>query len=556
MHAIVDSSDTFFFSNISAGLIILLGGVVCYLFILNKLRKNEPSLYRQTRTSFIILVSLIFSFVLGYSAVLASVIFHYRFDFNSILGPILFLGSIFVLATAYFNVAMFNKLLKSREVLKSQALRDFMTRLPNRRMLVDKIKLAQERKRINKNYDFAVIFIDILNFKKVNDSFGHYTGDKILIQTSNRLLKAVNSVDTVGRIGGDDFILLFDDSSPMETLHKMNHVRASLQKAYEIDGVEFKLDASYGIYFARDEDLPPEEIINRANMAMRRSKQRGKNNFSAFMESMLLKADNLLKFENDFRRGLQNNEFILVFQPQYNLKPNLSLAGFEALVRWNHPKQGWISPGDFIPIAEKTGLIIELDRYVLDRACMHWAQCQRKTPNCSGLSISVNLSAHYIIDSTLVRYVAETIKKHGIEKNTLILELTESAFVTDPVLAAANLESLRELGVKSAIDDFGTGYSSLTYLTRFPTEHIKIDKSFVDGIESDQSSRRIVKSVINLTHGLNMIAVAEGVEKKSQLEILKEMGCDIVQGFYLAKPLSLIDTRTFIKERKLPSENS
>lgn len=546
MHNLDFSRDTLFWGFIAAGLLTLLSGAACYLHVFLKLKKNEHTLFKQTGRSFTLLLSLIFSFVAGYSAVLASIAFHHQIDFNFLFGPMLFLGSIFVLGTAYFTMTMFTKLLRSREILKKQAQYDFLTKLPNRRLLVKKITQSLKRKRENKNYEFNVVFIDILNFKRVNDSFGHYTGDKILIQISNRLLETVETSDTVGRLGGDDFIILFENSTPVMGVKKLKKIRKVLQQPYKIDGIKFKLGISYGMCSANNENINPEELINRANIAMRRSKQRGKNRFSIYVESMSSNAYNLLQFENDFRRGLRKEEFVLVFQPQYRITTEISLAGFEALVRWKHPERGWITPGEFIPMAEETGLIVELDRYVLDKSCRTWSKFLSESQQCSGLHISVNLSAMHVAESTLVKYISSTIKRHELPADTLILELTESAFILNPDVAATKLNALQSLGVRTAIDDFGTGYSSLAYLKNFPAQCLKIDKSFIDGIESDTRSKKIVHSIINLAHSMGMDTVAEGVENKLQLQILKELDCDMVQGFYLAKPISRDKARQLI----------
>ncbi|MBI9111920.1 bifunctional diguanylate cyclase/phosphodiesterase [Maridesulfovibrio ferrireducens] len=538
MHILKDTGNTIFFTEIGIGLIILIAGAACYLALIKHIRTNEENLYKVTKTGFAILISFIFAFMIGYSVVIFSVIFHYHFDFNAIFGPILFLGSIFVLATAYFNVGLFKKLLNSNIELKKQALHDYMTGLPNRRLLMRKISQALVNKHNNNNKGFAVAFIDILNFKRVNDSFGHFVGDEILIQTADRITKTVRNIDTVARLGGDDFVILIENVNPRQTVWFMRNIKKALQAPYTINGVEFSLDISYGICTDKHGDNHPEDLINKANMAMRSSKKRGKNYFSFFVESMLNSAQDLLKFENDFHNGLLNNEFYLVFQPQYALKPELALKGFEALIRWNHPEKGLISPIQFIPLAEETGLILKLDRYVLDNACRIWADWLKKNPSCSSLQISVNISAYHMKIPSFVHFAEQTTTKYNIPTDSLVIELTESAIIADPDLASQKLDALHVLGIQCAIDDFGTGYSSLTYLTKFPTDILKIDKSFIKGIESSASAKQIVKSVIDLAHGLNMVVVAEGVEMKSQLKILEELECDVVQGFYLSMPLS------------------
>ncbi|WP_031480326.1 putative bifunctional diguanylate cyclase/phosphodiesterase [Maridesulfovibrio frigidus] len=554
MHTLKEPTNLILFAEIGLGLIILITSAACYRSLVKHIRKNEEELYRFTKTTFTILISFICAFMVSYSLVLFSVIFDQHYNFNSLFGPILFLGSVYVLATAYFNVGLFKKLLASNVELKKQTLHDYMTGLPNKLFLIRKIDQALAKKRKNPKNCFAIAFIDILNFKRVNDSFGHIIGDKVLIQTSKRIASAVRKVDTVGRLGGDDFIILIEDVTPREAIWFMKKIRGILINPYNIDGIEFKLDISYGIctdeYERQSENGRPADLINKANMAMRRSKKRGKNNFTMFVESMFNSAQDLLKFENDFKNGLVNNEFILVFQPQYRLHPELTVSGFEALVRWNHPKKGLISPLEFIPIAEKTGLILKLDRYVLDNACRIWSEWLHKNPLCSKQHISVNISASHVTDSSFIRLVQATILKYGLPDDSLVIEITESAIVDAPGLASQKLNLLQSLNVKCAIDDFGTGYSSLAYLTRFPTDILKIDRSFIDGIESSTSAKQIVKSVIDLAHGMNMIAIAEGVELYSQMKILEDLKCDIVQGFFLAKPLSEEEAFAVSKEVK------
>ncbi len=560
MHALKETSNIILFVEIALGLLILIASAACYRALIRHIRRNEEELYRFTKTTFTILISFICAFMVSYSLVLFSVIFDQHFNFNSLFGPILFFGSVYVLATAYFNIGLFKKLLASNVELKKQALHDYMTGLPNRRFLIRKINQALAKKRKDPKNCFAIAFIDILNFKRVNDSFGHIVGDEVLIQTSKRIASAVRKFDTVGRLGGDDFVILIENVTPRETIWFMKRIREKLIQPYSIEGIEFKLDVSYGICTDKHEKQSgndqPADLINKANMAMRCSKKHGKNHFSVFVESMFNKAQDVLKFENDFKHGLLNNEFHLVFQPQYKLHPELSVSGFEALVRWNHPERGLISPAEFIPIAEETGLILKLDRYVLDNACRIWSEWLRKNPLCSEQHISVNISASHVTDSSFVRLVKATTTRYGLPGDSLVIELTESAIVADPNSASQKLNALQDLNIKCAIDDFGTGYSSLAYLTRFPTDILKIDRSFIDGIESSTSAKQIVKSVIDLAHGMNMIAIAEGVELYSQLKILEELKCDIVQGFFLARPLSEEDAFAVSKETKtkIPSQ--
>ena len=549
MHFLKDPESSLFFTCIFTGLVVLMSGVCLYLYQFLKLRRNEFSLYRQTRNSFLVLISLISSFLAGYSLVLLAVAMHFEIDFNSIFGPILFLGALFVLATAYLTNRMFGKLLKSREALKKLAYQDYMTKLANRKAITEQIGIELQQSMEKKGHPFAVVFIDLLNFKKVNDSFGHNIGDKILFQASQRLLETDAENCSAARIGGDDFVLLLKNMSSAECIKTVRTVRHILRQPYSIDGFEFNLDASYGIFFSNEDEITANEAINRANIAMRRSKLRGKNILTSFNIAMCTSAYDTLQFESDFKTAIQEDQFELVFQPQFNIQGEITLSGVEALVRWYHPERGMISPADFIPMAEETGLIVALDRYVLDKACAMWASCLMKTGDCKGLHISVNLSAKHINEPSLPRNVADIIQRYEIPPESLYLELTESAFVGNPALAVERLKSINSLGVHCSIDDFGTGYSSLAYLSTFPTQSLKIDRSFITDIEIKTENRKLVESIINLAHGLGMEAVAEGVETKEQLEILKVLGCDIVQGFYLSRPLPEDETKLLFKNR-------
>ncbi|WP_320170813.1 EAL domain-containing protein [Maridesulfovibrio sp.] len=539
MHNLNEPDHAIFFACLSSGLILLLSGIWVYIRQIGMLRTKEPLLYRRVRKSFFLLIGLIASFVAGYSIVLMGETFHYRFDFNSIFGPILCLGSIFVFATAYLTVRVFGNLLKSREALKRMAYRDYMTGLPNRRMLTEQIQSAMDCCKEDPSRRYSVVFLDMLNFKRVNDSFGHYTGDNVLVDISSRLSEAAGRNSVVCRIGGDDFVILLRDIDSCRSLARLTEIREKLSRPYEIGGVEFKLDVSYGMYIHRgnDEELGPDEIINRANIAMRRSKQRGKNILSVFTRSMYASSLDIIQFESDFNAALQHDQFEVVYQPQYDIQGGIFLIGFEALVRWHHPERGLVSPAEFIPMAEETGLIVRLDRHVMEKACSMWSACMSVSGVCRGLHLSVNMSAKNITEPALVKYVSETIERNGIPPGSLYIELTESAFVADPGLAAAKLRSLLALGVHCSIDDFGTGYSSLAYLSTFPARSLKIDKSFIDGLESGGDGKQLVDSIISLAHGLGMKAVAEGVETGNQLAILRELGCDTVQGFYLGRPM-------------------
>ncbi|TIH19208.1 bifunctional diguanylate cyclase/phosphodiesterase [Marinifilum sp. JC120] len=546
MHFLKEPDSAVFCASILSGLLILLGGATLYIKQVIELQKNEPALFKQTRKSFTILISLIISFIISYSAILISNTLHYQIDFNSIFGPILFLGSLFVLATAYLTLTIFKRLLKSRRILRKQAYHDYLTKLPNRRMLTEQLAITIAQSQKTKQL-FSVFFLDLLNFKKVNDSFGHYFGDKILTQVSKRLLLSAGKNALVSRIGGDDFIILVRGLKPNESIKRLQAIRQELLKPFQIDDLSFSLDASFGVYTSTQKDkIGPDEIINRSNIAMRRSKTRGKNVLTVYTEALASPTYDIIQFESNFKTALAEDQFTLVYQPQFNIQGGITLSGFEVLVRWHHPVRGMISPAEFIPQAEETGLIMDLDCLVLNKACAMWADCLNDFGGCKGLHISVNLSAKHITEPAMLKHTEETINKFAIPAETLCLELTESAFIENPELAAARLRALNEIGVHCAIDDFGTGYSSLAYLSNFPAQSLKIDLSFIQRIEDGPENIKLVESIINLAHGLKMAAVAEGVETEYQLKTLQELGCDIVQGFYLGKPLPEQEARELL----------
>jgi len=546
MHFLKNPDSAIFCASILSGLMILLGGATLYIRQFHKLCKNDPVLYRATRKSFTVLIGLIISFIAGYSAIIIGNALHHNIDFNAIFGPILFLGSLFVLATAYLTTTMFDRQLKSRRILRNQAYHDYMTKLPNRRMFTEELaKTIAKSKKTDEI--FSVVFLDLLNFKKVNDSFGHYFGDKILIKVAKRLISSCGNNALVSRIGGDDFTILFRGLNPNQCIRKLEDIRRELLQPFKIDDISFSLDASYGVYTSiHKEDIGPSEIINMANIAMRRSKARGKNVLTIYTKAMANPTYDIIQFESNFKTAIKQDQFQLVYQPQFSIQNDITLSGFEVLVRWHHPERGMISPAEFIPQAEETGLIVELDRLVLRKACIMWGNCLEKFGNCRGRHISVNFSAKHITEPAMLKMTEETINEFAIPAETLQIELTESAFIGNPELAALKLKALNDLGVHCAIDDFGTGYSSLAYLSNFPSQSLKIDMSFVQGIEADTSKRKLVESIIKLTHSLNMIAIAEGVETEEQLQILIKLGCDVVQGYYLGKPLSEQEARNLI----------
>ncbi|MFV0423859.1 putative bifunctional diguanylate cyclase/phosphodiesterase [Oleidesulfovibrio sp.] len=536
----------FFSMAIGGGLCILVISILRYWTLLNEMRLQSPAQYIRNRFAFSCLLSLISLFVFGYLVVLSTHITDISLPMELVFGWILFLGSIFVLVTANVTTAVLRRVFKANIVLRNQAMHDYMTGLPNRRYIVEKLKIAVANL---PSAPYALLFVDIIGFKRVNNSFAHAVGDQILEQLSSRLADATKDGEVAARLGGDDFAILLPGYSPRETIRRVREIKRVLQKEYIVGNIHFSLDCGFGVYLGNAQDIRPEHIIAKANMAMMHSKERGRNRISIFSKSMQAKAHHTIHFESQFRQSLENQHFFLVFQPQYALSSPPALVGFEVLARWKHPDRGMISPAEFIPLAEATGLILQLDQYVLNLACRTWRQMRAQCPECRKLHFSVNLSAVHLDRPTFLRRFENTLKKHSIPNEAITLEITESALMHSPEAAARKMHHLHSTGIRVALDDFGTGYSSLAYLTRFPCYCLKIDKSFVDNITTDTNSLRVVRSIINLAHGLGLIALAEGVETQEQLELLKGLGCDQIQGFYLGRPIPEDEVLPLIKEK-------
>ncbi len=425
----------------------------------------------------------------------------------------------------------------SERALRHQALHDPLTDLANRTLCLDRIGLAIERARRHKEYYYAVIFMDLDRFKALNDSYGHYFGDKLLRRIAGVLREQVRGFDTVSRYGSDEFVVLLEEiSSPREAIRTVKRLRAALSQTVEIEGKEIRSTASMGIVVNSGSDLLPEEVLRNADIAMRWAKSQGRNRFKMFTPRMLEETVTALALENDMRRGIQRGEFYLLFQPILRLE-DLAVHGFETLVRWNHPERGFVSPVEFIPMAEETGLILDLGRWILEQACVTHKQWSDEYPAAAQSSLSVNISGKQFSQTDLVPFVRHVLEETDMPPHLLRLEITETAIMEDAATAAVKLAQLKELGVATSIDDFGTGYSSMSYLQRFSLDSLKVDLSFVQRMETAPENVEIVRAIISLAQTLDLKVVAEGVETREQERILASLGCEYVQGFLYAKPL-------------------
>ncbi|MBI9078526.1 MAG: EAL domain-containing protein [Pseudodesulfovibrio sp.] len=429
---------------------------------------------------------------------------------------------------------------KAEDQLKRQAFHDPLTGLPNRALFLDHLRLAMERSRRRK-YMFAVLYMDLDRFKVVNDSLGHETGDELLRGVARVLEKCGRSVDTIARFGGDEFAILLEEiSAPKDAITIARRILEGVREPFTIGVNEVFTSASLGIVLKTDGYDRPEALLRDADTAMYRAKELGKSRFKVFNQKMHDQALKLMELETDLRRAVDLREFEVVYQPIVCLETR-QVCGFEALVRWRHPEHGIIGPDDFISLAEDTGLIYAIDNLVLVDAC---AQVKRWQTVCGTsmvdrLTLNINISGKHFGQNMLLGQVTRALDDSGLPPGSLNIEITESALMDNPAVAEDMLKQLKELGTNICIDDFGTGYSSLSYLQRFPIDVVKVDRSFVSGVDDDPDSQAIVRTVFSLGESMGLKIVAEGVETPAQLAFLESEGCRYVQGFLFYKPLSV-----------------
>ncbi|WP_061288445.1 putative bifunctional diguanylate cyclase/phosphodiesterase [Azotobacter vinelandii] len=431
------------------------------------------------------------------------------------------------------TASLASALSKANSELMQLALYDNLTKLPNRMLLADRLGQAIEKAR-REHKVFAVLFIDLDGFKAINDAYGHHLGDLLLVEVTQRIRGSVRGQDTIARLGGDELILLTEIGEPTDAAKIAGKLIETIRQPYSIEHHELFVSASVGIAVYPDDGLAPHELLVNADAAMYHAKEQGRDGYCFFENSMNANTQEQLRLLQDLRHALERDELRLHYQPKL-IAPAGPIIGVEALLRWQHPERGLLSPDQFLPLAEKTGLIVPIGNWVLDEAC---AQIQRwRAAGHTSWNIAVNLSASQFAHAKLIDSVRTALQRHGLEAHNLTLEITESTAMRDADSSLAVLEQLAAMGVGISIDDFGTGYSSLLYLKRLPANELKIDRGFVNELGQGGDDAAIVSAIIALGRTLGLKIVAEGVETPEQQKHLTRLGCNLLQGYLLGRPM-------------------
>jgi diguanylate cyclase (GGDEF)-like protein/PAS domain S-box-containing protein len=421
--------------------------------------------------------------------------------------------------------------------LAHRAFYDPLTNLPNRALFLDRLRHALRRAQRRPDYLFAVLFLDIDRFKVVNDSLGHVSGDRLLVTIARRLELALRPGDSVARLGGDEFTILLDDLRDEAAAQRVaERIQRELMAPFHIAGQELYASCSIGIALSSTGYTKPEDVLRDADTAMYRAKAGGRARHMLFDTAMHQRAVLVLQTEADLRRAVEREELRLQFQPIVSLSSG-RITGVEALVRWEHPERGRVSPGEFIPVAEESGLIVGVDRWVLRQACREVASWDLHPDGPEGFRVNVNLSPRQLGLGDLAQHVAGVLEETGVDPASLRLEITETAMMEQHDAAVVALGELKQLGVQISVDDFGTGYSSLARLHDFPIDSLKVDRSFVEVMGATGETSRMARTIVMIGRSLGLSVIAEGVETARQLELLRELRCDAAQGYFFSRPL-------------------
>jgi len=450
------------------------------------------------------------------------------------LNGLLALLVVIPLGASFYAIRRYRDAAKARDILRDLSYHDPLTRLPNRRFLGEGFEeMLRDARRYNGRV--AVLFIDLDGFKKINDTHGHETGDRVMTAVADRLRSSLGPGDRVVRYGGDEFVALCPDVTNAASAEKIaRRIINSIEKPFEILEDRLRLSASVGVALTEERCSRPEEVLRDADAAMYQAKARGSGTYALFDRSM---RDQITPStaERRLRQALENGEFRLYYQPIVSLWTK-RLVGAEALLRWNDPSRGMVNPEDFLPALEETGLIVPIGNWVLDEVCRQSRTWQQMFPDRPALNIKLNVSARQLAQANFVDHLRECLASSECAPDRVCLEITEGALMYDVVSAWSTLRECKQLGVSLALDDFGTGYSSLSYLRQFSLDLLKIDKSFVDGLGESREDTTIVQHVIGMAKALGIVTVAEGVENERQVEQLRSMNCDLAQGYYFSHP--------------------
>ena len=420
--------------------------------------------------------------------------------------------------------------------LQHQAFHDSLTNLANRALFTDRLAHALTRQGRHPLSTLAVLFLDLDDFKTINDSLGHAAGDQLLLAVAERMRGALRPEDTSARLGGDEFAVLLEETGREGAREAAQRLQDALHSPFEVQGRQVVMRGSIGISTSHAEGTTPDDLLRHADLAMYTAKARGKGRIEFFEPRMHHAVIRRLELKADLEEAIAAGQFELHYQPIVDLRAG-RLVGLEALVRWRHPERGLVAPGEFIPAAEESGLIIPLGRFVLETACRQMATWRAEGLATERLNLSVNVSTHQLQDPGFAEMLQAVLAESRFEAARLTLEITESALMDDIEATAAILQHLKTLGLRLAIDDFGTGYSSLSYLERLPIDVLKIDRSFIAALRRGSEVPVLVRSIIKLGQTLRMDVLAEGIEREEQLVRLRELGCRLGQGFYFSPPV-------------------
>jgi diguanylate cyclase (GGDEF)-like protein len=438
------------------------------------------------------------------------------------------------------------ELSRREEELAFLATHDALTGLPNRTLILDRVEQMLARSR-RKKAPAAALFIDIDNFKDINDTLGHCVGDELLQAVAARLDGVVRDADALGRLGGDEFVVVSEELSLSAAPELVaERLLDALTEPFKLGpGKTIRVSVTASVGIAIGEQISAEELLRNADIAMYRAKWDGKNRYSVFEIGMQETVQNRMELEMDLREALEKEEFFLAYQPTVDLG-DMRPTGVEALIRWEHPERGILQPDGFIPLLEESGLIIEIGKWVLDKACFQGAAWREAG---HAINMAVNVSGRQLDSDQITADIGEALSESGLDPAALTIEVTETALMRNVEETTRRLTEIKQLGVQIAIDDFGTGYSSLAHLQRFPVDALKIDRSFISGLRGNQEGETLIRTLVQLGKALSIETFAEGIEQQHELALLKEEACDSGQGFLIARPLDVAATEAFLEDR-------